>query len=174
MAELADAPDLGSGVSDVQVQVLSPAPEDCQKKSIAVKQLTSFVYRDMFYKTPFKESNAMVFSGLCLITKDVKRLSDFYKMVLKTASDCDDEIHQEILTEGAALAILRCEDASKVGNANMSMAFTVDDVDEEFVRLQKLGVSIIDPPTIRSWGAKNMRFSDPDGNSIVFRSFPKS
>ena len=26
MAELADAPDLGSGVPDVQVQVLSPAP----------------------------------------------------------------------------------------------------------------------------------------------------
>ena len=36
-----------------------------------------------------------------------------------------------------------------IGNANMSMAFTVDDVDEEFVRLQKLGVSIINPPTIR-------------------------
>ena len=115
----------------------------------------------------------MVFSGLCLITKDVKQLSNFYKTVLKTASDCDDEIHQEILTEGAALAILRCEEASKVGNANMSMAFTVDDVDEEFVRLKKLGVRIIDPPTIRPWGAKNMRFSDPDGNFIVFRSFPK-
>ena len=27
MAELADAPDLGSGISDVQVQVLSSAPE---------------------------------------------------------------------------------------------------------------------------------------------------
>ena len=27
MAELADAPDLGSGVPDVQVQVLSPAPK---------------------------------------------------------------------------------------------------------------------------------------------------
>ena len=27
MAELADAPDLGSGISDVQVQVLLPAPE---------------------------------------------------------------------------------------------------------------------------------------------------
>ena len=26
VAELADAPDLGSGISDVQVQVLSPAP----------------------------------------------------------------------------------------------------------------------------------------------------
>ena len=27
VAELADAPDLGSGVPDVQVQVLSPAPD---------------------------------------------------------------------------------------------------------------------------------------------------
>ena len=28
MAELADAPDLGSGVPDVQVQVLLPAPDN--------------------------------------------------------------------------------------------------------------------------------------------------
>ena len=28
VAELADAPDLGSGVLDVQVQVLSPAPNE--------------------------------------------------------------------------------------------------------------------------------------------------
>ncbi len=116
----------------------------------------------------------MVFSGLCLITKDVKRLSNFYKMILMTTSDCDDEIHQEILTEGAALAILRCEEASSVGNASMSMAFTVDDVDAEFVRLQNLGVTIIDPPITRPWGARNMRFYDPDGNSIVFRNFPHS
>ena len=31
MAELADAPDLGSGISDVQVQVLLPALEITQK-----------------------------------------------------------------------------------------------------------------------------------------------
>ena len=114
----------------------------------------------------------MVFSGLCLVTKNVKRLSDFYKMVLMTTSDCDDEIHQEILTEGASLSILRSEESSLVGNASMSMAFTVDDVDVEFVRLQNLGVTIIDPPTTRPWGARNMRFYDPDGNSVVFRSFP--
>ena len=32
---------------------------------------------------------------------------------------------------------------------------------------------IIDEPTMRPWGAKNMRFCDPDGNFVVFRSFPK-
>ena len=55
----------------------------------------------------------------------------------------------------------------------MSMAFTVDDVDDEFVRLKSLGIKIIDEPTVRPWGAKNMRFCDPDGNFVVFRSFPE-
>ena len=39
MAELADAPDLGSGVPDVQVQVLSPAPSKGYKKDIATENL---------------------------------------------------------------------------------------------------------------------------------------
>ena len=34
MAELADAPDLGSGVSDVQVQVLLPAPNQYNPNQI--------------------------------------------------------------------------------------------------------------------------------------------
>ena len=41
VAELADAPDLGSGISDVQVQVLSPAPRK--------KPLLSTKTREVFY-----------------------------------------------------------------------------------------------------------------------------
>ncbi|MBQ3003115.1 MAG: VOC family protein [Clostridia bacterium] len=114
----------------------------------------------------------MIFEGICLITNDVKRLSEFYQKVLQTTSDSDDDIHQEIKTRGAFLSILYCEQATK-GNPYMSMAFTVDDVDDEFVRLKRLGIKIIDEPTMRPWGAKNMRFCDPDGNFVVFRSFPK-
>lgn len=114
----------------------------------------------------------MLFSGICLLTKDVKRLSDFYQKILQTTSDCDDEIHQEIHTQGAFLAILKCDSASD-GNPNMSMAFTVDNVDKEYLRFKELGVEILDEPTTRPWGARNMRFCDPDGNYIVFRSFPK-
>ena len=81
------------------------------------------------------------------MTKDVQRLSEFYQNILQTTSDCDDEVHQEIHTQGAFLAILKYDDAN--------------------------GVEILDEPTIRPWGAKNMRFCDPDGNYIVFRSFLK-
>ena len=114
----------------------------------------------------------MVFAGICLLTKDVRRLAEFYQKVLQTGSDCDSEIHQEIHTDGACFAILRCEESCG-GNPNMSMAFTVDDVDREYLRLRELGVEIPDEPTDRPWGARNMRFCDPDGNYIVFRSFPE-
>ncbi len=114
----------------------------------------------------------MIFAGICLYTKDVKRLSDFYQLVLQANTDCADEIHQEILTDGACLSILKCEDTAADGNRNMSMAFTVPDVDVEYCRLLKAGIEIIQPPTTRFWGARNMMFHDPDGNNIVFRSFP--
>ena len=39
MAKLADAPDLGSGIFDVQVQVLSPVPSKGYKKDIATENL---------------------------------------------------------------------------------------------------------------------------------------
>lgn len=59
------------------------------------------------------------------------------------------------------------------GNPNMSIAFTVDNVFDEFERLKSLNIKIIDPPTVRPWGTVNMRFCDPDGNYVVFRSFNK-
>lgn len=114
----------------------------------------------------------MFFSGVCLLTRNVRRLSEFYQEILHTVSDCDSEIHQEIHTEGACLAILKYDDACG-GNPNMSMAFTVGDVDREYLRLRELGVEILDEPADRPWGARNMRFRDVDGNFIVFRSFPK-
>ena len=65
----------------------------------------------------------MIFAGICLMTKDVRKLADFYKEILQTASDYDDEIHQEIFTKGASFAILKNDGISGVGNSNMTMNF---------------------------------------------------
>ena len=46
-------------------------------------------------------------------------------------------------------------------------------MDYEYERLMAMGVEIIDIPTTRPWGARNMSFMDPDGNMIFFRSMPK-
>lgn len=47
----------------------------------------------------------MIFAEAGLMTMDVPRLSKFYREVLKTESDCDDTVHQEIRTNGAALTM---------------------------------------------------------------------
>ncbi|MFT3951221.1 MAG: VOC family protein [Oscillospiraceae bacterium] len=124
----------------------------------------------------------MTFSGICLVTNNVRRLSAFYQTVLCAESDGDDEIHQNIHTQGASLAILKADGvtdahtmefrSAHTGNPNLALMITVDDCDAEFARLTALGIAVTDPPTVRPWGATNMRFRDPDGNFIVFRSFP--
>ena len=103
---------------------------------------------------------------------DVPRLSKFYREVLKTESDCDDTVHQEIRTNGAALTIYNDGRNRESANHNVVLAFTVDNVDEEYERLLQLHVKITEPPTTSPWGARNMYFEDPDGNTVVFRSFP--
>ena len=43
-------------------------------------------------------------------------------------------------------------------NQNICLAFTVDDIDREYEKVQTLGAEIIEPPTKRPWGAINMSF----------------
>ncbi|QUI20998.1 VOC family protein [Vallitalea pronyensis] len=114
----------------------------------------------------------MEFGELCLLTTNVPRLADFYKKVLRTSSDCDSEIHQAITIKGVTLAIYNNGHVKNSKNENMVVAFTVDDVDQAYERLSQLGVKIIEKPTTRPWGARNMYFEDTDGNQVVFRSFP--
>ena len=106
---------------------------------------------------------------VCLMTRDVVRLADFYKWLLDADNGSCDAWHQVIIGEETTLAV--CFD-EKVGvnSGSICLAFTVEDVDAEYERLLKKGVEIIDPPVVRPWGMKNMSFFDPDGNRVYFRS----
>ncbi|HEX3076112.1 MAG TPA: VOC family protein [Lachnospiraceae bacterium] len=115
----------------------------------------------------------MVLAEVSLLTNDVLTLSDFYRKVLDTTTNSEDEVHQELKTEGVALTIYNDGTRKNNMNQNMCIAFTVEDVDKEYEKLLQLGVTVIEPPTTRPWGARNMHFCDPDGNHIYFRSFPK-
>lgn len=112
----------------------------------------------------------MYLGEVCIETNDVIKMADFYRKILNISSDCIDEVHQFIITEGTILSIYNNGEVKNNQNQNISIAFTVDDVDEEFERLLKLGIHIIDVPKLQPWGAKNMHFCDPDGNHIYFRS----
>jgi predicted enzyme related to lactoylglutathione lyase len=115
----------------------------------------------------------MILGEVCLGTNDVIRLADFYRKVLNITSDCKDEVHQFIISEGTTLTVYNDGTVKNNQNQNISLAFTVGDVEEEYERLLKLEISIVDGPKLQPWGAKNMHFMDPDGNHIYFRSFPK-
>lgn len=108
---------------------------------------------------------------VCLLTNDVVRLANFYKALLKTDNGSNDEVHQTIIAEETMLTIYNDISVKNNNNQNICLAFTVDDVDKEYERILKLGAEIIEKPTSRPWGTRNMSFFDPDRNVIFLRSF---
>lgn len=108
-----------------------------------------------------------------LLTNDVIKLADFYKALLGIENGSNDNIHQTLISEETMLTIYNDNSVKNNSNQNICLAFTVADVDEEYNKLLKLGVEIIEPPTTRPWGARNMSFYDPDRNIIYLRSVVK-
>ena len=50
----------------------------------------------------------------------------------------------------------------------------VDDVDQEFERIDRLGVDWVLEPTTQPWGNRSMVFRDPEGNLVNIFSRPKA
>jgi uncharacterized glyoxalase superfamily protein PhnB/predicted SnoaL-like aldol condensation-catalyzing enzyme len=113
------------------------------------------------------------FDGTCLITRQVRDLSNFYCMVLETAAEGDDT-HMALLTDGAHLAIFSKEGMEQMAPGSMKSAgcgsytlgFQVEDVDREYERLVQNGVEVVKPPATYPWGARSAWFRDLDGNII--------
>lgn len=112
----------------------------------------------------------MKLEEVSILTHDVVRLADFYKSLLEMDNGSNDMVHQTIIAEETMLTIFN--DGQKHDRQNMCLVFTVYDIDKEYDRIQFLGAEIVEPPTVRPWGATNMSFKDPDGNIVYLRSFP--
>lgn len=108
------------------------------------------------------------------LTNDVIRLADFYKFLLGIDNGSGDSVHQTIVAEETMLTIYNDGTVKNNENQNICIAFTVDNVDGEYERLLEKGMKIIDKPITRPWGARNMSFLDPDGNTVYLRSFPEN
>lgn len=106
-----------------------------------------------------------------LLTNDVVKLADFYKRLLGVDNNSNDEVHQTIIADETMLTIYNDGTYKNNLNQNICLAFTVDDIEEEYRKILNLGMEIIDKPTKRPWGATNMSFYDPDRNIIYLRSF---
>jgi predicted enzyme related to lactoylglutathione lyase len=106
-----------------------------------------------------------------LLTNDVIKLANFYKEFLGIDNGSNDNVHQTIIAEETMLTIYNDGSKKNNSNHNICIAFSVDDVDIEYKKLLLLGAKIIEVPTNRPWGARNMCFQDPDNNIIYLRSF---
>ena len=111
----------------------------------------------------------MKIGEVCLLTNDVQRLACFYKQLLEIDNNSNDETHQFLITEETALSIYNDGTVKNNQNQNISLAFTVEDIEKEYNKVLALGVKIIKGPVKRPWGAINMSFYDPDNNVIYLR-----
>jgi predicted enzyme related to lactoylglutathione lyase len=122
------------------------------------------------------------FTDLCLISKDVLNLVDFYEKLFEVTANEKSEYHSSVNIGGLSLTI----DAADIADGdsvfsyvnckasdNTIICFNVDDTDVEYVRVLALGAVTLNEPTTHPWGARSFQFRDPDGNIINFRTVPK-
>jgi catechol 2,3-dioxygenase-like lactoylglutathione lyase family enzyme len=115
------------------------------------------------------------FNGICIVTRDVRRLRDFYRDVLQVESEGDD-VFTAFSTEGAELSLFTEQGMEQMapgsmkaaGHGGCTLEFEVEDVDREYERLTKMNIPIVKPPTTQPWGLRSVWFLDPDDNIVNF------
>jgi catechol 2,3-dioxygenase-like lactoylglutathione lyase family enzyme len=124
---------------------------------------------------PCDMGELMTFNGICLVTRDVRRVRQFYEAVLKSEFH-GDETFAWLDGASGTFSIFGAEGMEKMapgsmkgaGHGSYTIEFEVDDVDAEFERLKGIGVQFVKEPTTQSWRRRSMWFRDPDGNIVNF------
>ncbi len=115
------------------------------------------------------------FNGICIITRDIRGLRDFYRDVLQVNPEGDD-VFTTFATTPAQLSLypeqgmelMAPHSMEGAGRGGCTLEFEVEDVDQEYRRLTGLNVAIVKPPTTQPWGLRSVWFRDPDGNLVNF------
>lgn len=71
--------------------------------------------------------------------------------------------------EGAALMLQQAETGDLTDTRSISIYFLCEDVDAIYAALSERGVQT-EPPTIESYGMKQLFVADPDGNNVCFEN----
>ena len=109
---------------------------------------------------------------VCLLTEDVPRLAAFYRALLGLPPQQSNPVHDAILPQEPMLTIYNDGQPRQPGQS-ITLAFTVEDIHAAHARLAAMQADVLQPPTLRPWGAVNMVLRDPDGNIIYLRQLPR-
>ena len=110
-----------------------------------------------------------------LYVEDLGRSVAFYREVVRVPHKFTDTTYAEFATEGTKFALFdRAALPELIGRKVDGegpwgeIAFLVDDVDAEVLRLQEAGVQILAGPVDRPWGQRTLHFLDADGHVVEF------
>ena len=81
-----------------------------------------------------------------LLTNDVIGLAEFYKALLETDNGSNDDVHQTIIADETMLTIYNDGSTKNNANQNMCIAFTVDNIEEEYQKVLALSLIHISSP----------------------------
>lgn len=115
------------------------------------------------------------FSGICLITRNVPRLRQFYCDLLQVAAEGDQE-YVTLATDEVDFSIVSARRMEQLapgclaegGQGNYTLEFEVEDVEREYQHLLRLAIPIAKPPDVHPWGRRAVWFHDPEGNLVSF------
>jgi predicted enzyme related to lactoylglutathione lyase len=119
-----------------------------------------------------------------IVTDDVAGLAAFYARLIGTPVALND-YYVEVPAGGMSVGFSRRrfteyqeDQAAPSGRPGrrdeIVLDFVVDDVDQEFERINQLGVGWVLEPTTQPWGNRSMVFRDPEGNLVNIFSRPKA
>ncbi|WP_067885442.1 VOC family protein [Nocardia vaccinii] len=109
-----------------------------------------------------------------LITDDVRRLAEFYRLVTGFDIAWATPEFAEIVTPAGTLAIgstgtvalFAAGSARPADNHTAIIEFMVADVDAEYRRLRTAITDFVNEPTTMPWGNRSLLLRDPDGNLV--------
>ncbi len=112
-------------------------------------------------------------TGICLITSNVARLSEFYAEILE-ADVLGDDVFASVSVPGTALSFFSVTGMERMvpgsvrssGNGACTVEIRVGDVDQTWERLRSRGIELVKPPTTQPWGRRSVWFRDPDGTIV--------
>ena len=113
-----------------------------------------------------------------LFVDDIEISKAFYSRIFEKAPVFEDEnsvvfkfgdLLINLLSQSEAPALIEPTlVASKSSGSRFQLTIQVDDVDAHAQRLRGLGISLINGPLDRPWGARTILFADPDGHLWEF------
>jgi predicted enzyme related to lactoylglutathione lyase len=101
-----------------------------------------------------------------IFTKQIDELASFYQEALEIGPYEHSPGHIGCRVGPVYFGFDQVEDGESSPRMGATLWFTVDDIEDTFDRLVKMGAKVKYPPTEKPWGAVLAAVYDPDGNLL--------